>query len=72
MKRDTDGRGVEDACEEIGRLYDAGRREELLAIVRALLGTALEKADKLAARVAELQRTLYGRKGEQLSPNQLA
>jgi transposase len=72
MKRDMDGHGVEAACEEIGRLYDAGRRDELLAIVRELLGAALENADKLAARVTELQRTLYGRKGERLSPNQLA
>lgn len=72
MKRDADGHGVDAACEEIGRLYDAGRREELLAIVRALLGAALENADKLATRVTELQRTLYGRKGEGLSPNQLA
>lgn len=68
MKRDTDGHEVEAACEEIGRLYDAGRREELLAIVRALLGAALENADKLAARVTELQRTLYGRKGERSAP----
>jgi hypothetical protein len=58
MKRDTDGRGVEDACQEIGRLYDAGRRDELLAIVGALLGAALEKADRLSARVTELQQAL--------------
>ncbi|HEX6241040.1 MAG TPA: hypothetical protein VFZ61_09105, partial [Polyangiales bacterium] len=71
MKRDADGHGVDAACDEIGRLYDAGRRDDLLAIVRALLGAALQNADKLAARVTELQRTLYGRKGERLSPNQL-
>jgi hypothetical protein len=72
MNHGTDGHGVEAACKEIGRLYDAGRREELLAIVREPLGAALEDADKLAARVTELQRALYGRKGERLSPNQLA
>lgn len=72
MNRGTDVHGVEAACKEIGRLYDAGRRDELLTIVRELLGAALEDVDKLAARVTELQRTLYGRKGERLSPDQLA
>lgn len=72
MERSADGHGVEDACKEIGRLYDAGRREELLAMVQELMEAALAEADKLAARVTELQRMLYGRKGEGLSPNQLA
>jgi hypothetical protein len=71
MKYGTDENDVEAVCREIGRLHDAGNRDELLEIVRELLSTALEDANKLAARVTELQRTLYGRQSERVSPNQL-
>lgn len=71
MKYGTDENDVEAVCREIGRLHDAGNRDELLEIVRELLSTALEDANKLAARATELQRTLYGRQSERVSPNQL-
>lgn len=72
MKHGTADNGVEAACQEIGRLHDAGKRDELLATVRDLLCAALESSRALAAEVRELRYKLYGRKSERLSPHQLA
>jgi transposase len=72
MKHGTADNGVEAACQEIGRLHNAGKRDELLATVRDLLRAALESSRVLAAEVRELRDKLYGRKSERLSPHQLA
>ncbi len=71
MKRATTHHGIDDVCAELAELFEAGDKEALLEAIRHLLGSALSQANTLAARVAELQRQLYGRKSERINPNQL-
>jgi transposase len=62
---------VEAACEQLGRLFDAGDREALISTIRQLLSAALEDNERQRVRVAELLRTLYGRSSERFNPAQL-
>jgi DNA-binding transcriptional regulator LsrR (DeoR family) len=44
---------VEAACEQLGRLFDAGDREALISTIRQLLSAALEDNERHRVRVAE-------------------
>lgn len=72
MQRSTRDRGIEEACDHLAKLFDAGDKDALLGTVRELLSAALHDVDVLSARVAELLRSLYGRRSERISPDQLA
>lgn len=53
-------------------MFDAGDKDKLLETVTELLTGALQQANALSARVAELTKRLYGHKQERISPHQLA
>lgn len=63
---------VEAACEQLGRIFDAGDREALISTMRNLLSVALQDNEALRVRVAELLRNLYGRRSERFHPDQLS
>src|SRR5688572_16064409 len=63
---------VEAACEQLGRLFDARDRETLVSTIRHLLRAALQDNEALRVRVAELLRSLYGRRSERFNPDQLS
>lgn len=63
---------VEAACEQLGRLFDARDRETLISTIRHLLSAALQDNEELRVRVAELLRSLYGRRNERFNPDQLS
>lgn len=62
---------IDQVCEQLAKLFDAGDKDALLDAVRHLLSATLHDIDVLGARVAELLRKLYGRKGERFHPDQL-
>lgn len=62
---------VEAACEQLGRMFDAGDKEALISTMRHLLSAALTDNEKQRARIAELLRSLYGRRSERFNPAQL-
>lgn len=49
---------VEAACEQLGRLFDAGDKKALISTIRHLLSAALQDSEALRVRVAELLRSL--------------
>lgn len=53
-------------------MFDAGEKDQLLETVTELLTGALQQANALSARVAELTRQLYGSRKERINPQQLA
>ncbi len=62
---------VEAACEQLGRMFDAGDKEALISTMRHLLSAALTDNEKQRVRIAELLRSLYGRRSERFNPAQL-
>lgn len=71
MEHAAHNSNIDEVCEQLARLFDAGDKEVLLATVRHLLSATLHDIDVLGARVAELLKKLYGRKSERFDPNQL-
>ncbi len=56
---------------ELGRLFDAGRKDVLLGAVRSVLNAARTENLLLTQKVVELTRKVYGRSSERIDPNQL-
>ncbi len=62
---------LDEVVAELGKLFDAGRKDILLGAVRSVLSAARTENLLLTQKVVELTKKVYGRSSERIDPNQL-
>ncbi len=62
---------LDEVVAELGKLFDAGRKDILLGAVRSVLSAARTENLLLTQKVVELTKKVYGRSSERVDPNQL-
>ena len=63
--------GVGEVVDELSQMLDAGRKDEALAAVRAMLEAVVRENEQQRQRIAELLRRVYGPSAEKIDPRQL-
>jgi transposase len=63
--------GINEVRSELGKLFDAGRKDDMLDMTVRLLEATATENDRLALAIKELTNRLYGRRSERISEDQL-
>ena len=63
--------GVGEVVEQLGKMLDAGRKDEALGAIRSMLEAVVRENEQQRQRIAELLRKIYGSSAEKVDPRQL-